>query len=337
MQIHELTYSEAKVIYDQLPIEKQITSLSPEYVRLDASREADCEPLYLSYKGSQGIGIYSCVKKKAKVNSECYVVQNPYSYGGELTSSRNLYHEFRRELDRWFKSNNVIAETIGRHPILFQTYDQSYQSSKIIKLPQKQCIAIDFCDHNWSDYTSRCRNSIRKGMRYGYSCEVLNSSENLDAFMTMYYAAMKKIQASQFYFFKRNYFENLMSFENCILIVCKQNEVWHSAALFLLADLYAEYHLAATTLDGRNNGATNILIDFAAKYFAEKKSKIFYLGGGVTSKSNDPLLKFKSSFSNNKIYYSREFRIHDQCFIRDEMYKFLPIFDGLELFLESKN
>ena len=337
MQLNKLNFSEAKTIYDQLPLEKKIATLSPEYVKLDAAREIGCEPLYLGYKEQNELGIYSSIIKKIATKDESYVVQNPYGYGAEITSSCDSYFKFRAKIDCWFKLNNVMAETVSYHPLLSHNDCDPNPKPKIFRSLQKKCVAINYNDPKWNEYTSRCRNSIRKGINFNYKCEILDSHKYLDIFISLYYRVMKKIGASPFYFFERSYFDNLISLDNCKLMVCKKNDEWHSAAFFLETELYAEYHLAATSSEGRNNGATNVLLDYAAKYFATKNINIFYLGGGVTSKRDDPLLKFKSSFSNHYLNYYREFRLHDHRFINEKIYKHLPIFDSLDLIIDTKN
>ena len=333
MQILKLNFSEAMSIYDSLPTEKKIASLRPDYLKSDVVREQDCEPLYLGYNDSSGCGVYSCLIKKLETFSEKFVVQNPYGYGGELSSAQGTHNYFRSQLDLWFKSNNVLAETIARHPILSQRCDEANEQHNIYRSQPKNCVVINYNDPHWAQYTSRCRNTIRKGVNFGYKCEILPSHEYVNEFIHLYHSAMEKIGASSFYFFEQDYFEALMSSAYCTLIVCKKDEVWHSAALFMEADLYAEYHLAATIPEGRNYGATNILLDFAAHHYENKNLDLLYLGGGVTTNSDDPLLKFKTSFSNELVDYNREFRIHDQRFIEEKGYGNLSIFSSLETIL----
>ena len=319
MHIVNLNFSQAMSFYESLPTEKKIASLSPEYLKSDVAREKDCEPLYLGYNDSSGFGIYSCLIKRIDNFSLKSVVQNPYGYGAELSSTQGTYDNFRSHLDLWFQSNNVFAETIARHPVISKNFDHTKEANNIYRSLPKKCVMINFNDPNWAQYTSRCRNTIRKGVNFGYKCEILPSHEYVNEFIHLYHSAMEKIGASSFYFFERDYFEALMSSAYCTLVVCQKDEVWHSAALFMEAEQYAEYHLAATIPKGKNYGATNILLDYAAHHYKNKNFNLLYLGGGVTDQSDDPLLKFKTSFSKELIDYNREFRIHDQRFIDEKI------------------
>jgi lipid II:glycine glycyltransferase (peptidoglycan interpeptide bridge formation enzyme) len=136
-------------------------------------------------------------------------------------------------------------------------------------------------------------------------------------FAEFYREAMVRIGAAPFYHFPDAYFRALEAMRGIHLFVCERDGVWMSAGLFLSGGDCLEYHLSATTTEGRALSATNLLIDYAAESGKQTGHHWLYLGGGTDASASNPLLRFKEGFSPLRRLYSYGYAVHDAAFYRE--------------------
>ena len=82
-----------------------------------------------------------------------------------------------------------------------------------------------------------------------------------------------------------------------------QNEI-EGVGIFLLGEEVMEYHLSATSVDGRKNSVLKNIIHAAVSSAFDLGLSGVYLGGGTTESINDTLLLSKSRFSKNLLTFS---------------------------------
>ncbi|MDQ6881313.1 MAG: carboxypeptidase-like regulatory domain-containing protein, partial [Pseudomonadota bacterium] len=104
-----------------------------------------------------------------------------------------------------------------------------------------------------------------------------------------------------------SYFEHLAGSGLATLGLCQHggdpDGPWLSACLFLDGGNIREYHLAATSPQGRSAGASAFALHQAALAARAAGRRRLYLGGGSDVRPNNPLLFFKSAYSDQRLCY----------------------------------
>ena len=83
--------------------------------------------------------------------------------------------------------------------------------------------------------------------------------------------------------------------------------------MLMMRDGTAYYHLAANAGDHPRSGANDLLVHEMAMFAAKSGCKRFHLGGGATSDPADPVLFFKSGFSDLRAPAMSYFRVFDEA------------------------
>ena len=110
---------------------------------------------------------------------------------------------------------------------------------------------------------------------------------------------MDKNQAADFYYFDRDYFNQLSAIPGVELLAVKLADKYVSMGFFMQTGELAHYHLSANNSELLRENGNYALLDFAFERAQQNGCKLMMLGGGRTSASDDSLLKFKTKFSNH--------------------------------------
>lgn len=238
-----------------------------------------------------------------KIDDGYFDLETAYGYGGFYTNTDNpkfITNALRRYEEKCYKEG-IIAEFIRFHP--FNDFSQKFASFFDLNIYDRDIIYIDLLlskEDRWKNYSSKTRNILRK-------CEgklSINKSNNIDKFIELYEKTMNKNNATNFYYFSREYYQKLLINKNVELYeVCIGGKVIASS-FFMFNDEFAHYHLSANDYENRKYNANYFLLDQVFEVAKQKNKKYFILGGGTTSSCDDTLLKFKKKFSSlNKPFY----------------------------------
>lgn len=285
----------AERLFAMLPAEQRIGTLSPAYAVADARRSCDLEAVTFVYEDGSAFWMHS-FHLSATPGVDAFDVQSPYGYGGPVSNSTDAaFHQAADDAYSAFcRERNVAAEFIRLHPLLAET--QPYLGERYF---DRQTVVIEIGENPpRMGYSTRARTAVRKAEKMQLVAAELPVGENIVAFANFYRAAMSEIGAAEFYLFEDAYFTELSRVPGMRLIAVLLDGNWVSAGLFLFEGETAEYHLSGTSLDGRNLGATNLLLDHAATLAGDAGMRRLYLGGGTNSSPENPLLFFKKSFSS---------------------------------------
>lgn len=295
-------------LFNLLPIEKQDIYFTSAYYRV-SEFNGEGKPVCFCFADGNNIALYPFLLNN--VNNLGYNLQNEYNdltsaygYSGIATniSDLNLIEKFQKSVQEYCKNNNIVAGFVRFHPLI-KNHDLS--ENRAILKKDRDVIAINIekdYEEIWnSDYSSKCRNMIRKANKLGYTARIVkNPSENeLMQFMKIYYHSMNLANADKYYFFSKEYFINLFNFLSehtyIINIINAENTIVCSSIFFHYKN-YFHYHLS-----GRNsladNSVNNLLIDNAVKFAKKLGAKTMHLGGGRTPSEDDSLFNFKKNFS----------------------------------------
>ena len=223
----------------------------------------------------------------------------PLTYGspGELNLT-----EFRQELFRLFKEQNIISVFCRLHPYLvcqpaiLNGLGKVEEIGKIVNID----ISKDTGAHG-SAYSSRHSTYINKARR-SYKVREVESEDDLELFIDLYYETMKRLKADPRYFFKRNYFKELWkstSFETTVLLAeVPESSKVVCGAMFITSGDIIQYHHSGTNADFTKLHPVKLLIDEMRRIGSKRGNKFFNLGGGLGG-SEDSLFHFKAKFSND--------------------------------------
>lgn len=288
------------------PPEMQDVYFTEEYVKL-YENEKDTAECFV-YLADKKVFLFPYLKRQINLlQGEYYDFETPYGYGGPLsnTDDNSFMEDALESMKEEFIAGNFVCGFIRFHPLL-ENQTQVANSGFINTINDRKTVYIDLkqsVDRIWEDQIhSKHRNAIRKAEVSSLKFEIDLSFKNLDKFIELYEGTMTALGADSFYYFDKSYYENLIHKlgDNAFLGVVKKDSQIISSAIFFRYGLYGHYHLAGSDVESLALCPNNYLIYSVMKYLREQGVKLFHLGGGTSSDSDNGLYKFKKRFSTNE-------------------------------------
>ncbi|MCU7557552.1 GNAT family N-acetyltransferase [Macrococcus capreoli] len=226
---------------------------------------------------------------------------SPYGYGGTLIQSSNDsdINNYFEEYNNYCIKNKIVSEFVRFHPIK-NNFDLINNEYDIITLGETIALDLSSEDIVWSNIQSRMRNKIRKANKDGVEIYFSNDRALLDTFIDIYEETMNKNNADSYYFFNREYYESIVNDLKYNFLFCyakKDGEII-SIAIILLGNQILHYHLSGTRQSFNNLAPNNNVLLNTALWGSLNGYKLFHLGGGLGS-STDELLNYKKKFNKN--------------------------------------
>jgi hypothetical protein len=161
----------------------------------------------------------------------------------------------------------------------------------------------------WTGAQGRCRTSIRKAHKCGWSA-VLRPAGAADlasgsSFRQLYEDTMRRVGAGAYYLFPDGYYERLSALlgDRLLLVEARREdtpETVGAASLFMRWGDRLHYHLSGSIRDAGREGANNLVLETAIRWACERGLTSLHLGGGLGAEE-DALLKFKLSFGGRRL------------------------------------
>lgn len=281
----------------------------PRFIKADALRNRDLQPKFFVYQEGEALYYYA-FHLGLVPGTEFRDIQAPYPYGGPLSSSSDTGFLTRagQEFEHWCREEKVLAEFVRFHPLVenwrfFAGDVQELRDTVWMDLAQEQ---------PFESFSSRVRNAIRKAEKSPLDLEWQSAAAGRH-FLSLYTQAMDQLQADRFYYFPRNYFEELGRWGQFRLLFCWKGAELIAASLFLYNARMMEYHLAASTPEGRRLNASTLILARAAEDGRRLRCRWMHLGGGTDDRADNSLLFFKSGFSKRRARFKIGWRIHRQA------------------------
>jgi hypothetical protein len=240
----------------------------------------------------------------------CRDVSSPYGYGGPASNhGQQLYAWFNESFVSWARENRVVTEFCALHPFM-----TAHQLGLLKAVPgiqpktRKDVVWVDLKGDFAEQYHANRKAGIKKASKDGVNV-VMGGQP--DVFIKMYRLTMLRKRAASRWYFTDEYLKALCDFGT--VWYARVGALVQSAALMLLMrDGTAYYHLAANADDHTRAGANDLLVNEMAEFAARNGCKRFHLGGGATSDPADPVLFFKSGFSDLRAPAMSYFRVFDE-------------------------
>ena len=272
-----------------------------EYVRLyeTGNEKAAC----CIIKDGERIMLFPFLSRTFEYHGQClHDFETAYGYGGPIWHHAD--DQFKTEALQMMvdelKHQNYVAGFVRFHPIL-----ANYEGFSVGRLIEdRKTVAIDISlDENdiWmQEIHAKNRNVIKKGEKIGLNFVVDNDFKYLPDFVRLYDATMDKLNAADFYYFRQQYYDELMKkLPNSFLGVVLHEGKVVSAAIFMYEGNYGHYHLSGSDVSALKLSPNNYMLWHAALELKKRGVKVFHLGGGTTSSDDDSLFCFKSRFSKH--------------------------------------
>lgn len=180
-------------------------------------------------------------------------------------------------------------------------------------------VAIDLTlspEEMWARTRSNHRYQIRRARRAGLRM-VIDDWSRVETFAEIYYETMRRVGADNFYFFARDYFEELhaaLGKHAHLALVESEDEVL-GGGVFLESCGIVQYHLGASRTSGLVLQPTKLMFDEIRRWAKDRNNSVLHLGGGVGGEGN-PLFHFKTGFSDWQLpFYTWRIITNDRAYI----------------------
>ena len=266
-----------------------------------------------------------------KLENETYFdIATPYGYGGpvveELRGDKSeLIKSYMDSFTQYCQKNNIVSEFIRFHPVVKNADDfEPVMNIQFIR----NTVCTYFRDNEdvlTSEFHKSARKVIRRALRAGVSYEVIEKPEDLNVFIKNYYDTMDRNQASDNYYFKKEYFEYMLKefSDNLLNInVYSEDGVCIASGLYFLYGKNMHAHLSGTKHEYLNLSPAYILKYATAEYGVSHGYDYIHYGGGTSNDENNPLLKFKMKFTNSPLC---EFKIGKNIYLPEVYNKLVEI------------
>lgn len=264
---------------------------------------------FFDFQSDYGRMTHSFIKRKIPTeidNNQYFDIISPYGYGGPIihnTTNRDaLIEEFTVEFSKYCKNGNIVSEFIRFHPLYSnqQDLEDLYDLQLIRKTVGTNL--FDFEDPFQEEFSKSTRKMVRKLLRDSkISYQVNESVDQLDDFKTIYYSTMERNNASDFYYFGDEYFNELLKNfkENIITVSVFYEYKVIAMGLYFISDDNIHVHISGTLSEYIDYSPAYILKYATVEWGKENGFKLIHYGGGTSNDSNNSLFKFKKKFGQN--------------------------------------
>jgi hypothetical protein len=225
-----------------------------------------------------------------------YGYSSPIMRGGNDAASMASFLEAFREVGR---KRGLVSAFFRLHPLL-QLPDEVFTPfGHLEKSGVTVYIDLHRSDEElWSQTRRNHRVGVERLGRAGYVA-ALDDWGHYGEFIRVYHQTMRRVGASDFYFFSDEYFENLRSALGFRLYLCTVLSPAGDLAaggLFCVTDGMVQYHLGATADAHLGVAPSKVMFDHVRRWAKERGSTVLHLGGGHGGRE-DSLFLFKAGFS----------------------------------------
>ena len=236
-----------------------------QYHSLDLSGSPE---LFIVEKGDHFIALP--LIKRSIPGTPYFDCTSVYGYAGPVTNcdienSEELLKEFRKELLKYFESENVVSAFSRLHPLLKQ--DQILDGLGTIKF-HNQTVGINLSlplDIQRQGYRKSNKWEVNFIRKNGFSVRKASTSDEIAQFVDIYRETMVRLNADERYFFDQAYFERLLNaddFVSDLLLAFYNNEIV-AGSIFTKAGRVVQYHLSGTKSEYVRYAPMKLIIDEA--------------------------------------------------------------------------
>ena len=283
----------------------------PSYVRLEAQRinaipEAllvteDERLLFVPYL------LRSCNQLFDGMQEPVFDAVSPYGYPGLLISDSGRNSEFAvagmAALRENLANRGVCSAFLRMHPILGHDFATLFPSGSFND--SSQTVAIDL-ESGDGDIVKQMRvghqRAFKKCKSLGFTSRIVSLLDVFDGFVDLYKETMDRVQATDTYYFDKEYFQNLALLPGVHCCVVESGSTIAAACIFFECDGIVNAHLGGTRTEFLTRSPFTMVLTEGILWAKSQGNRWFHLGGGVGGRA-DSLLHFKAGFSDTRFQF----------------------------------
>lgn len=222
---------------------------------------------------------------------------SPYGYGG-FWGEHGVTEAMLDEYAAFCRKNHFICEFVRFE--LAGDYREKYRGEVETRTHNVVRNLEMPIDEMLMDFEHKVRKNIKHAQRENLEILIEENEDHLEDFLRIYYGTMERNDASDTFYFKREFFETLseMSDHYVYVYVIYQERII-SAELIIFGTENAYSYLGGTDRDYFDVRPNDFLKFEAIKWLKERGLKNFVLGGGYGA--DDGIFRYKKSLAPNGI------------------------------------
>jgi len=291
-----------------------------EYHQLEHSGQA-----MLLYYSSKKTSMALPVILRPINETEYNDITSVYGYAGPLSDCVNPDEQevknFQKELLHFFDTHRIISVFARLHP-LFD--NQRLLLSGLGKtVDTNQTVGIDLSvppQEQKRQYAGSLKNQINRLKRKDVLVKKEQTREAIDLFVEIYRENMKRVHASEMYFFPNDYFYRFIKGLPSSLFLAYYENKAICGSLFTTCNGIVQPHLSATLNDYLRWSPLKLVWDCIRIDAIENKENWMHLGGGVSG-ADDSLFQFKTQFSDLRFIFKTWRYIHNESVYTQLVFK----------------
>lgn len=231
-----------------------------------------------------------------------YDIVTPYGYGGpyikECINKEQLLKDYEEQFAKHCVDNNIVAEFVRFHPIY-----KNHEDFKIMyNATFNRCTLatnLELDNPVQDEFSKSCRKNIRQALNKGVTYRVTENPTNVDVFKDIYYSTMDRNNATEYYYFDDEYFNNILKYfpKNVLLVEAIYEEKTIACGLYFKVGTTIHIHLSGTLTEYLFLSPAYILRYATTLWGKENGYKLIHHGGGRTAAEDDSLYTFKKGFA----------------------------------------
>jgi len=272
-----------------------------EYNQLDHSGI----PVLLHYKDENNTILFPLVIREIE-GTPYKDITSVYGYPGPLISNQSIddksRENFQKELLNFFDQENIVSAFSRLNPFLDQ--QEVLKGLGDIKF-SNDTVSIDLSQSRKeieTGYSRTIRYQLRRLANNNLDITWAAQEKEILEYVEVYYENMKRVHASDYYFFSYEYFLKLCSLDSFELMVAKKDGKIIGGTLYSICNQFVQAHLNATKNDFLHLSPVKLIWNKLVDVGQDLGKKYLHLGGGYGGE-DDSLFKFKSSFSKTHLSF----------------------------------
>lgn len=277
-------------------------------------------PLAVYVESDAEVALYPVLRRE--LGGGLWDATSAYGYGGPVFSRGCSPAWQSASLDAAMaklKEKGCVSWFIRLHPLL----NAGWSSDKGLVVDHGPTVSIDLskaAELHWRETMSGHRGDINKAMKAGVTVQSGVSQASLEAFVRIYRETMQALGASGYYFFKDEYFQDLVDQlgDDLLLMMAVEDGQYIGGSMFTLSrsSQIMQYHLSGTSAEYRHRQPSKLILHAAREWGREQGFSRLHLGGGVGAQE-DALFKFKRGFSpDTHLFQSHRIVVDSELYAR---------------------
>jgi hypothetical protein len=280
----------------------------PEYIQLEADHTGGEATAFYAERGNARflIPLVQCPMPSIlnALSGDCDVT-SPYGYSSPLLHCGGGEDQLRLFMEAFCEAGaqrGIVTAFLRLHPLLPLPIKVLSECGEVIH--HGQTVYFDLDDSEDDAAAALCKNHRRdlKTLKAAGFQVQLDNWSHYPRFIEIYRATMERLEASEMYFFRGDYFwrlrEALGDSLHLSTVLSPDGEV-AAAGLFVHSCGIVQYHLAGTAEEYCRQSPVKLMVDWMRHWARACGAKSLHLGGGLGG-HEDSLFRFKSGFTSHR-------------------------------------